>query len=209
MDIKLLNQNFELHPTGAMYWKEEDALLIADVHIGKVQHFRKSGIAVPVRKKLENFEKLDLLIKNYSPAKVYFLGDLFHSDKNIEWDYFFEWLKQNEQEFHLIIGNHDKTGLRSLPVSKLILHDELIIGDFLLTHEPTTRENFVNFCGHIHPGILLRGKGKSGMKIPCFAQQKNQLVLPAFGAFTGLYILTKKEYNHLYLTADEEVFQLK
>ena len=30
-----------------MFWEEEKALIVSDLHFGKTGHFRKSGIAVP------------------------------------------------------------------------------------------------------------------------------------------------------------------
>ena len=46
-EIVIFNNHFYLHKTGAIYWKEKNTLLLADLHLGKVGHFRKSGIPVP------------------------------------------------------------------------------------------------------------------------------------------------------------------
>ena len=45
--IEIYNHNFILHPSGAIFWLEKKTLFLADVHLGKVAHFRKNGIAVP------------------------------------------------------------------------------------------------------------------------------------------------------------------
>ena len=50
-EIVIFNNHFYLHKTGAIFWKEKNTLLLADIHLGKVGHFRKSGIPVP--RKLE------------------------------------------------------------------------------------------------------------------------------------------------------------
>ena len=47
MTIKIHTHQFVLHPTGGIYWKEKQYWLLADVHLGKVAHFRKNGIPVP------------------------------------------------------------------------------------------------------------------------------------------------------------------
>jgi len=45
--FNLLNQDLLLLPQKAIYWQQQKALIVADVHFGKVGHFRKAGIAVP------------------------------------------------------------------------------------------------------------------------------------------------------------------
>ena len=77
--ITIQNHNFTLHPSGAMYWHEREMLLISDVHLGKVSHFRKHGSAVPKKAIAKNFEKLQDVIQSFAPKVICFLGDLFHS----------------------------------------------------------------------------------------------------------------------------------
>jgi metallophosphoesterase superfamily enzyme len=40
-------QHWRLSAGRAIYWEEENALIVADLHVGKSAHFRKAGIAVP------------------------------------------------------------------------------------------------------------------------------------------------------------------
>ena len=47
MNVQINNNHLILHPSGAVYWEEKQTLLLADVHLGKVAHFRKNGISVP------------------------------------------------------------------------------------------------------------------------------------------------------------------
>ena len=57
ISFNLLNQDLLLLPQKAIYWQQEKALIAADVHLGKVGHFRKAGIAVP-----RDMEQNDLAI---------------------------------------------------------------------------------------------------------------------------------------------------
>ncbi len=66
MKVLINNQNFILHPSGAIFWEEKSMLLISDVHLGKVAHFRKHGMAIPERAILENFTKLNLVLESKS-----------------------------------------------------------------------------------------------------------------------------------------------
>ncbi|WP_405251239.1 ligase-associated DNA damage response endonuclease PdeM [Dokdonia sp. Asnod3-C12] len=199
------NNTFLLHPTGAMYWQEQDVLLIADVHFGKVAHFRKHGSAVPQEAIQTNFEQLDKAIAYYNPKEVCFLGDLFHSDLNIEWAYFEKWISDQTVRFTLVIGNHDIISPLRFEGLGITIYDERIIDGFLLTHHPEERDGLYNFCGHIHPGVRLQGMGRQALKMPCFFKKKSQLILPAFGTFTGNYLLEPEEGDEVFVLTPNEV----
>ena len=64
------------------------------------------------------------------------------------------------------------------------------------------------FCGHVHPGVRLQGVGRQQIKLPCFYHSTSQLILPAFGAFTGLHILKPKLEDHVYVTTGKEVMEI-
>jgi metallophosphoesterase superfamily enzyme len=46
------------------------------------------------------------------------------------------------------------------------------------------------------------------MKVPCFYQSPQQLILPAFGAFTGLHILSPKKGDQVFVTTGKEVVEI-
>ena len=79
-------QTFHLHPLKAIYWEEQGALLIADLHLGKTRHFRREGFPVPQGAGDANYDKLINLFLHFEPKRVIYLGDLFHSDYNQEWE---------------------------------------------------------------------------------------------------------------------------
>lgn len=208
MNIIIKNQNFTLHHLGAIYWKNQNTVLVSDVHFGKVTHFRKHGVAIPREIILENFTKLNQLLAEFKPNRIIFLGDLFHSGLNSEWNYFEEWIDTKTQEILLIEGNHDVIATEKYENLNIKLFSELIIDDFILTHFPLETTDYFNFCGHIHPGVKMVGKGKQFLKLACFFQNKNQMILPAFGAFTGKYYLEPTAENTIYGIADATVFKV-
>ena len=73
---------------------------------------------------------------------------------------------------------------------------------------PTEREGFFNFCGHIHPGIKLKGIGRQYLNLSCFFQKPNQMILPAFGEFTGNFYLVPTEKDLVYGISKEGVFEV-
>ncbi len=204
----LKNNQFLLHPSGAIYWEEQAMLLVADVHFGKVSHFRKHGAAIPPAVSEENFSNIDQVLQQFKPKTLCFLGDLFHSTLNEEWTRFSNWMDDLDCKVSLVIGNHDIIPLYLFEELNIEVVPELRIEVFLLTHHPTKREGFFNFAGHIHPGVRLTGMGKQGLRIPCFFQSEGQLILPAFGTFTGKHILEPTQKDKVYAIADGEVICL-
>lgn len=205
MKIQIQNENFILHPSGALFWEDKKIVIISDVHLGKVTHFRKHGIAIPQSAIPENFKKITDVLEYFQPEKIIFLGDLFHSTKNSEWNLFEEWISNHNQETYLVAGNHDIIDQKHYYEIGILVVDVLEIDGFFFTHHPTEKEDFFNFSGHIHPGITLRGLGMQSLKLRCFFQKPNQMILPAFGEFTGKFIL-KPESDHLvYSIAGNEV----
>ena len=194
-NIQIYDQSFVLHPSGSLFWEEKSALMISDVHLGKVSHFRKYGAAVPQKAIQANFELMDEVVELFDPNNIYFLGDLFHSHINSEWNLFEEWTSKSKSKIILINGNHDIISPLKYEALGIKIQDELVAKDFLLTHHPEERENYFNFCGHVHPAVKIQGSGKQSLRLPCFFKSSNQLILPAFGKFTGSFTLkpTKKD----------------
>ena len=204
-EIIINSHHFILDPSGAIFWKEMGILLIADVHLGKVTHFRKHGAAIPVDAAYQNLEKITAVTNHFEPKTICFLGDLFHSKINEEWEDFTKWVESTSANVILISGNHDIIPVYLYEDLGIKVFDDLILEDFLLTHHPTEHEDYFNFSGHIHPGVILRGVGRQYLRLPCFFKSLNSLILPAFGNFTGKHILSPTENDEVYAIVEGEV----
>jgi len=204
-NITIRNSDFKLHPSGAIFWNEKKMLLIADVHLGKVAHFRKHGAPVPSNAAFQNLEKLTEISNHFQPETICFLGDLFHSKLNEEWQDFEKWVEYTKANVVLITGNHDiipKYFYEDLGVK---VFDELLLEGFLLTHHPTEIKGTFNFSGHVHPGVRMKGVGRQYVRFPCFYKTETQLILPAFGNFTGKHILKPSEMDEVFAIVEGEV----
>ncbi len=206
--LEINGQHFILHPTGAVFWEDHQMMLISDVHLGKVTHFRKFGAAVPSAVIHKNFELLDSVMRFFRPSRLCFLGDLFHSNINSEWQFFEDWTARYSTWIWLVTGNHDIISPLKYESLGMNIQDELVINDFLLTHHPVEKEGFFNISGHIHPAVRLRGKGRQSLKLPCFFKTANQLILPAFGKFTGTHVLNVAEKDEVYACTPHEVLKI-
>ena len=206
--ISIKENTFILHPTGAIYWTERKILLIADVHLGKISHFRKAGMAVPHNAVFGNYRQLDVALSYFEPETLCFLGDLFHSSLNNEFVTFTDWVSRIKVNVLLIAGNHDIINPQKYHDIGIPVHSELIVGDFLLTHHPEDRSGFFNFSGHIHPAVRLRGSGRQWLKLPCFFKKESQMILPAFGDFTGTFLLVPMQNDRIYAVTKDEVIMI-
>jgi uncharacterized protein len=204
----ILNQQFILHPLKAAFWVNESALLIADAHFGKSKHFRKNGLAVPSVIDQGDFNKLMMLISFFQPQKVIFLGDLFHSQYNSDWNRLKEIIKSNAGiVFHLILGNHDIIHHQTYLQAGLKTNSVYSNHGIMLTHHPMIPEKTdqYNLAGHIHPGIVLTGAGRQRLRAPCFYFGKNNGLLPAFGNFTGIHPIDAYEGDQVYVVMEKQI----
>jgi DNA ligase-associated metallophosphoesterase len=206
--ITIHTQTFILHPLGGIFWKEKSVLLISDVHLGKVAHFRKFGAAVPRKAIHKNFLLLDELVGHFQPFHICFLGDLFHSSLNKEWDLFENWVARTASKITLVAGNHDIIAPEKFKGLAIDILEVLVLDDFLFTHHPEEKDGLFNFCGHIHPAVRLQGFGRQRLKLPCFFKTRNQLILPAFGKFTGNHVLQPKKEDEIFVVVEGEVIRI-
>jgi len=203
--INLCGEELLLNADKSIYWPRIKTIIISDLHIGKIMHFRKNGYAVPPAALKKNIERIFDAFLNVDVAQCVFLGDLYHSCENSETDFFWETLESIEGvQFHLVKGNHDVHSNLYFEKKGLRVSDSLELGPFLMTHEPLTEPHALyNLAGHIHPAIKLRGKAKSSLRLPCFYFSDWQGILPAFGVFTGTHTISPKEGDAIYAVSKD------
>ncbi len=192
---------------------ERKMLILADLHLGKIRHFRSRGVAVTPRAGMDNFQTLQLLIHQWNPGCVIFLGDLFHSRYNQDWDLLLQLLKEygRETRYVLVKGNHDiLPEKRYDPALLQTVESPYPVSPFILTHYPAdpgqVDPSSPQISGHLHPGVKLRGMARQYEKLPCFyLRQQKQLVLPAFGSFTGLYPIKPAASDRVFAIFGDQV----
>lgn len=208
--IILNGERLQLLSEKAIFWEAKAMLLIADLHLGKATHFRNNGIAVPAELQRKNWKLLHQLFQKSGVKEVCFLGDLFHSAHNKEWELFGELLEDYKGiEFTLVLGNHDILEKDKYLELGFGLVEELEEPPFIFTHEPLEVEHeLYNLAGHIHPAVRMRGKGKQTQRVPCFYFAEHQGLLPAFGAFTGMANIKVKKDDQVYVVVKDQVIKV-
>lgn len=187
LEKRVANEHLIFSSQKTLFWEKEKTLFFADCHLGKVAHFRQSGIGIPAAAGQQTFADLQQTVRHYQPERVVFLGDLFHSLYNADFERFSLWATGwNGIEFHLVIGNHDKASGASLEKMPVAIHQQLLLGPFHCSHYPDfSGEQGFNLSGHLHPAFHFSGKAMQSATCPCFWLGSGFMVLPAFGSFTG------------------------
>ncbi|MEO1023359.1 MAG: ligase-associated DNA damage response endonuclease PdeM [Bacteroidota bacterium] len=206
-------QELELLSQKALLWKAESILIVADVHLGKSGHFRKHGIPVPDTVNNANLRLLSTLIEQYKPGRLIFLGDLFHSDPNEEWEEFAYWRSSwNSVDMLLTMGNHEIADVSDYSRIGLTCSNSIELDPFVFVHDteatPVTHTSLHPVQGHIHPAVLLKGQGRQYVRVPCFLFTEHRVLLPAFGSFTGSYLISPKENEHTFAVAEDHVLPI-
>jgi uncharacterized protein len=213
-----INKNdFVLSSDRIVFWEQEKILILSDLHLGKSGHFRKSGIAIPHAVMKEDMQRLISAIQFFKPELVVIVGDLFHSVANKEHELFLKWRNDLQHISILLVkGNHD------------IVPNEWYAGANIITAEKFWRRNnflFVHhiedvakdeindgdyfFSGHIHPAVSIKGLGKQSLRFPCFYFTHKYAVLPAFGKFTGTYLVEPSKKEKAFAIVGDSVIQYK
>ncbi|HEX6223834.1 MAG TPA: ligase-associated DNA damage response endonuclease PdeM [Chryseolinea sp.] len=210
-EVKIFSETLLLLPQKAAFWQKKNVLFLADLHLGKINHFRKAGIPVPAKANDKNLELLIDLLRFTKPDRVICLGDLFHSHYNPEWEVFGEVVKHFRNiSFELVLGNHDIMSDIQYSRKGIRVHDTLRLDPFILTHHPMSEieKQCYNIAGHVHPGVNLRGKGKQSVTLPCFYFGECSGLLPAFGMFTGLAKIRPKKEDKVFVIVEEKIVEL-
>jgi uncharacterized protein len=210
VEIVLRGQHFTLLPQRAVYWQEEQALILSDLHIGKSMHFRRAGIAIPKQVFDDDLNTLNNLLHQFTPTQLLIVGDMFHSRHNNEVTLFHLWRMQYPGlKIMLIKGNHDILPPSAYTELDIEVVKKYTTDVFLFTHDKCdAHTDKFCFSGHLHPGIRVEDNARQSLKFPCFHFTANSCTLPAFSKFTGLALVKPGIGDKVYAIADTEIVNI-
>lgn len=189
------------------------SLFVADLHLGKAASFRALGVPVPSGTTERTLSRLSALIACSGARRLYLLGDLFHARPALAEARvagLARWRAQHAGlEVFLVRGNHDdRAGLVPPQCGIEVLDPGARLADLRLHHEPpaSAQQGFW-LAGHLHPVARVGGRADA-LRMPCFWAQAGGLVLPAFGDFTGGWLVRPGPGECLYLTDGQRVHPL-
>jgi uncharacterized protein len=169
---------------GALWLPLARLLVVSDLHLGKAARVaRNSGMMLPPYEVRDTMTKLDNTINSLRAAHVVCLGDSFddlqagvdlpESEKL--------WLTRLQAGRHWIWveGNHDPG---PLDLGGVHLAQHFHAG---LTFRHIAKVGAIGeISGHYHPKATLQTRA-SAYTAACFLIDKDKVIMPAFGAYTG------------------------
>jgi DNA ligase-associated metallophosphoesterase len=170
---------------GALYWPEEQLLVVSDLHLEKGSSFAVRGVLLPPYDTASTLEQLAGTLSRYAVRIVIALGDNFHDQggparlaatdraKLLE--------LQRGRDWIWITGNHDRE-----PADRIggVFATALAFGPLLFRHEPAPQASPGEIAGHLHP-VARVGRRGHVLTRRCFVTDGERLVMPAFGAYAG------------------------
>lgn len=198
-----------LHPHRALYWPRRGMLAVSDLHLGKAAHFRKAGAALPEGQDAATLQRLDALVQYFAPADLLFLGDLFHSYRNRQWERFRRWAAVQQARLHLVVGNHDLLSHAEYAAAGLrVVPEHWSTPPFIWSHHPMEHSDGYSIAGHVHPGVALRLTTRQQLRLPCFLFGPRGALLPAFGLSTGTFPIQPVATDAVFACTERRVMRL-
>ncbi len=211
-EIVLGAVHLTLLPERAVYWPKRETLLVADLHLGKTEAFRRGGVAIPEGDTEDTLLRLQHLMERYRPREFVLLGDILHSQLTANSalpQQIARWYQAADMpSVTAIIGNHDNDLERFKDIFHIIPEGEIVDGLCLLHHPPEQGLQTPWVAGHWHPVAKLC-HGGDRMRLPSFVRKTDTgLILPAFGSFTGGHEVPAQRGDQRYVTSGKSLFAL-
>jgi|SRR5688572_2896014 len=184
MRVELAGEPVELHADRALYWPARARLVIADLHLGKGDIFRRHGIAVPTGGTAHDLDRVAALLARTGAEALWVLGDVLHGDPGpARWRHAWTAFRAAHPglAIRVLAGNHDRH-LHGAGLDVDIDTGAVRDGPFEFRHDPAAAAGAHVVCGHLHPVLRLPALRR---QFPVFALGPATTVLPAFSLFTG------------------------
>jgi DNA ligase-associated metallophosphoesterase len=210
---------------------QPDALLVADVHLGKAQRYQALGQSVPGRvvagTTARTVQRLQQALTHSAARRLVVLGDLVHGPQVGEAvqalaDMLGPWHERTGGTVLVIGGNHDRHAApdwaplaERLGAAWQVLPEDAVVMErgLALSHEARPVVGAVtSIGGHLHPCWEGHGRARDRLRLPCFWWQARLggvqgrcpgVTLPAFGDFTGMHAVQPAPGDRLWLVTPD------
>jgi uncharacterized protein len=170
---------------GALYWAEEQLLVVSDLHLEKGSAFARRGVLLPPYDTASTLERLGGTLSRFAVRIVVALGDSFHDQDGptrlAAADHARLRELQRGRDWVWIAGNHDPNPADCLGG---VFATSLGVWPLSFRHEPAPHAVAGEIAGHLHPVARISRRGHI-LTRRCFVSDGERLVMPAFGAYAG------------------------
>lgn len=172
-------------PSGALWWPGERLLCVSDLHLGKSERLaRRGGILLPPYDTRETLKRLKRDVEACAPGTVVCLGDNF-----------------DDQAAAAALPDDEKGALRAIMEGRRWVwlagnHDpgaaplagqhaaEFPVNGLTFRHIARNERQTGEVSGHFHPKVRVPTRARA-LSRPCFLLDRERLILPAYGTYTG------------------------
>ncbi|MGF1543895.1 MAG: ligase-associated DNA damage response endonuclease PdeM [Parvularculaceae bacterium] len=198
IDLQVNGARLVALPAGALYWPDEETLIVADLHFEKGTAYARDGVLLPPYDTRTTLRRLAVIAKRLAPARIVSLGDAFH-DRGAQGrmdaeDADFLAALMGAVRWTWILGNHAPEPPARFRADTA---EALRVGPVVFRHEPVAGPAPGEICGHLHPCARVKASGRL-IRRRCFAGDGTRLILPAFGAYTGGLNVLDAAYEGLF-----------
>lgn len=182
LPFKFRNQMLHALPSGALFWPDQAALCVSDLHLGKSERIaRRGGMLLPPYEGLDTLANLESDLRKTDAKLMICLGDSFddlaagESLPEAETALLFRLMAG--RRWIWIEGNHDPG---PLPFGGSHMA-EFSLASLTFRHIAAA-DATGEVSGHYHPKARLP---KRSITRPAFLFDDRRLILPAYGTYTG------------------------
>lgn len=183
-ELLVAGETLRLLGDRALHWPSRGRLLVADLHLGKADVFRRAGIGMPKGGTSLDLQRLSRMLAVTGATELWILGDILHGPApQAAWrDSWNEWRDVHASiRMVALAGNHDRA-LAGAGLGIELAGTSVEEGAFVMRHEPQQHPHLHVLCGHVHPLAALPGMRR---RWPAFWLRDRMTVLPAFSHFTA------------------------
>ena len=219
--VRFGNSLWLLDSRAALYWPEQDCLLLADLHFEKGSYLSQYASPVPRYDSRATLKSIAALLACYAPHRVLCLGDSFHDIHAFE-RFLADDVAQlkalvlSVEEWIWLEGNYDPQvpealdGLRAESYPLRTRQGELIH----CRHIPQDNDG-LQIVGHFHPKAWF-ASGKRRFRGKSLVTTDTLMLMPALGQYTGglsiedevLTTLAPKSQRQCYVLCEQRVIAL-
>lgn len=204
--IRFRGELFEPLKSGALFWRRENALLVADLHLEKMSSFARRGQLLPPYDTGMTLTRLEADLRTTGAKKLIALGDSFHRDEGTSTLQPHDHARLNrmmaQTTWFWLSGNHDP----SPHALGGTCRENLLLNDITLSHEPT-KGLIGQISGHLHPAARVHLNGRS-VRRACFVADERLMIMPAYGSSTGNLNVLSPPFHGLLQIAQLQVIML-
>lgn len=228
LTIEVAGETVVLTRERALVWPVRRTLVVGDVHFGKDDHFRRAGIALPRGASIDDLQRLTRLVTDFRCERLLVIGDFVHARLDARDSFlaaFALWRASHSTlAVEIVAGNHDRREPRERWSGAVDWHEgALTDGPLTFAHEPAgaaddgavggasafAEPRGFRIVGHLHPVYRLPEGRAGSLRVPVYWLQRSQLVLPAFGTFTGGSPVRPAPGDRLFAVGEERVIELR